>query len=443
MTHHNEPLSAGSGLGGLGRSRVQGFLATASLTMVWGLLSRAGTIVAMGVAAQILEGPQFGKVASVQILTMSLASLGGTGLQVLLIHRLASEGNNEAAVAGAFRLAIASTTAFGMATALTFLAYPETLSWVLFAGLDLEQGVLWALPWALGAVTDALVTGALVGLGRTRVMAVSGAVQSAATIIIVPLIALQNGFVGAIVGFSIAAWIPAAIFLFSQWRLVSAAFNPARRARVDVRPADLITTVLPVTLAAAFWSWGQLAANVTVLHATGGFADTAKFAIAMQFFSALNFAPQMMGVATVSMLTQQRAAGQSTAATRTSIATGAVVLVFGACAGAALYLVSPSVLAVLGPKYVGAASAVGYAAFAVALAAPQNIMAQSFVSIGRFWSWAGISAIGGAANGVVAYYSAGNIADPLSLAFVAAFAARGAAGLVVFGARFRKAGVSQ
>lgn len=330
------------------------------------LVGRGATIVALWIAARWLGAERFGGLSAAQGTVVLLSSTLCISMRLAITHELARprDAARSRRVVAVLRTTVVGTTSIAAATAA--LATPLATHVLALAELAplLRLGALLLVLDCFGAVQ----LGVLTACRELRRAAIAGAVASAILVAAVAFGSQSAGAAGAFWGFLVGAAAGVAL----RWRPALAAL---RRAEVDLqaRPrrsdlADVARTALPAAALSLLWAPTVWLGSVLLVRSPGGYVHMGQLGAATQWFSLLLYLPNVLGIASLPLLSAQveNAREALRLALRSSLLASTSAATVVACA-------SPWIMRLYGADYAGAwptlatlaAASVPAAAFAV------------------------------------------------------------------------------
>jgi O-antigen/teichoic acid export membrane protein len=213
--------------------------------------------------------------------------------------------------------------------------------------LHLAGGISWFMS------VNAVLTGALAGMGKFRTLGVVGLVSGALYIAVTLGCTLQWGVLGTAVGLMVSAATQTAALSVALYRhAAQSAIVPDVRHALSER-AVLLRFALPASLsglttAGSLW-WGQL-----ILARQAGLVEVGLYAVALNLLTITMLTPSVANVVGMSMLNKAKGAGNTAQFNRLFRTNLMVSLGLAVAVAAAIALFNKQILLVFGAGFLSA-----------------------------------------------------------------------------------------
>lgn len=283
---------------------------------VWSTLgavvARAASLTATLACARLLPPAEFGQVGVIQSTVGMFAPLAGLGLAMTSTKFVAEHRDSDPGRAGrvlTLSLALAAISGGALAAVLVWagpwLATHALASAALGDRLREAAGLLW-----LG-VLEAVLIGALAGLGSFAALARAGAQSGVLSVPLVALLTWTAGVRGAIAGL-VLALVLSCLWHFLALRRECRRYGiPLTLAGAHAERAVLFGFSLPSYLSGLLVAPVAWVGNALLVQATDGYLQAALFNAADRFRFVLIFIPMAVSRTAVPLLTRLRAAGDA------------------------------------------------------------------------------------------------------------------------------------
>lgn len=361
----------------------------AAWSLVGSVAASGFTLIAMMFVARMLGKQEYGKLIAVQSTLGMVGTFAGFGIGSAATRYAGKLGRSDPIRLGKI-LALTERTALVISgIGVTALALGSRA----IASGSLNAPEL-ALPLSIAAISvlfssiDGYQKSVLIGIESMKVLAFGSVVAAFISIPILLILAALFGLNGAVAGLAVSALIQAVVSrvqmnaqlklahlnrigpgCLEEWRVLRDFAFPAFLAGILVTPAH--------------WR-----VQTMLLNTSNGYANVALLGVAMQWFNAAMFVPNVAGRVLLPVLAQQLGGGESNRAGKILKYTIVANLAFALPLAIVLSAVSPWIMGAYGSQFRDGALSLSIIAFVACLAVSAAPLGQFLAAENRMWTGA-------------------------------------------------------
>jgi O-antigen/teichoic acid export membrane protein len=342
-------------------------------------------LLAMLIAARALGPQDFGGLVAVQGTVTLLSSIVAYAMRLTATSELAAAARiDRDTLNRALSVIVWSTTAGALILAALGAALAGPIAEHVLARADLRPLLVVGSLMLLVDCAASLQLGILMGLRQMRPAALSGAIASIALVASVGLGTKLSGLNGAMWGLVIGGMVGVVARAGPTLRVLRRdAFSPfVMPHRADFHLLRRVS--LPVVLMNALWTPTTWAATMLLIRSPGGYVQMGHLGAANQWFGALLFLPNVLGFATLPMLSEsvgykeREAFRQARRLALRACLVAAIPLALG------VMIASPFIMGIYGGEYREAWPVLALLALASVPAAVFSVLANVLTVTGRW-----------------------------------------------------------
>lgn len=398
------------------------FLSAAAWSVFGTFTSSVLMMLAMMALARTFSTPEYGQFVLTQSTMMSATLFAGLGLNMVATRYTAAlRRRDPERLSKILTLCKKGSLTGGLVIPLILMAGALPFSNNVLQSKELVTAVLLASPSIFFVVHDTYCKSVLIGLEAMKIVAVSTLLGAATGLPLLLTLATKFGLPGAAAGISLLALIQCAIsFVYYRKALSENALND-KHSGWSLETPLIRQFALPALIAAAVLGPAHWAAQTFLASKPDGFAQVAKFGIALQWFNVITFLPVSAGKVILPILTDHVVGSDkrgSASILKYSVGANALVAIPLAIF---LFIFSDVILAQYGPEYVDDQAPFLIAVFTATLLACIGPIGTMMHAASKMWLAATTNVAWATVYLGLAYFVFGNTASEITTALLIAY----------------------